>query len=158
MKTYVAKPAEIKKKWVLIDARDVVLGRLASEIAKILRGKHLPSFTPFVDCGDNVVVINAKHIRLTGKKSNSKDGKFYYRHTGYPGGIKESTAGKILNSKYPERVLRFAVNGMIKSTTLGKAIRKHLYIYAGSDHPHQPQQPVVYDFASRNSKNYKTSK
>ena len=99
MKTYSAKPSEIEKKWLIIDAKDIVLGRLASQAAILLRGKHKPTFTPHMDCGDHVVIINAKHVHLSGNKADKKDGKFYYRHTGFPGGIKETTAGKILLGK-----------------------------------------------------------
>ncbi len=158
MKTYSAKPSDIEKKWLVIDAKDVVLGRLASEIAKILRGKHKATFTPHMDCGDNVVVINAKHICLTGNKSATKDGKMYYRHTGFPGGIKETTAGKILSGKYPERVLQLAVERMITRGPLGRKQISNLHIYGDSEHPHQAQKPEVYDFASKNVKNIKTDK
>lgn len=154
-KTYSIKAGEISKPWILIDAKDVVLGRLASEIAKILRGKHKPTFTPHMDCGDNVVVINAKNIKLTGNKAARKDGKIYYRHTGHPGGIKETTAGKLLEGKYPERVLELAVKRMITKNTLRNRQMSNLHIYAGSEHPHSAQKPEVYDFASKNPKNKK---
>ncbi len=153
MKTYSAKPHEITKKWLVIDAKDLVLGRLASSVATILRGKHKPTFTPHLDCGDNVIIINAEHICLTGKKSNLRDGKIYYHHTGFPGGIKETTAGKILSSKYPERVIKLAVQRMITRNTLGRQQMGNLFVYAGASHPHQAQQPEIYDFASKNSKN-----
>lgn len=154
-KTYSIKAGEISKPWLLIDAKDVVLGRLASEIAKILRGKHKPTFTPHMDCGDNVVVINARDIKLTGNKAARKDGKIYYRHTGHPGGIKETTAGKLLEGKYPERVLELAVKRMITKNTLRNRQMSNLHIYAGSEHPHRAQKPEVYDFASKNPKNKK---
>jgi large subunit ribosomal protein L13 len=151
--TYSAKPSEIQKKWVLIDATGVVVGRLASEIAKLLRGKHKPTFTPHMDCGDNIVVINADKVMLTGNKAATKDGKIYYRHTGFVGGIKETTAGKILASKYPERVLKMAVRRMISKNPLGDKQFSNLYVYSGDVHPHAGQQPVSYDFASKNTKN-----
>jgi large subunit ribosomal protein L13 len=152
-KTYSAKPSEIKKSWLLIDAENLVLGRLAAEIAKILRGKHKPTFTPHMDCGDNVIVINARSVALTGNKSNRKDGKIYYWHTGHPGGIKETTAGKLLEGRYPERVIEYAVKRMITHNNLRNKQMGNLYIYPGEFHPHQAQQPLVYDFASKNSKN-----
>lgn len=155
MKTYSAKPSEIHKKWWIIDAKDLVLGRLASEVAKILRGKHKPSYTPHLDCGDYVIIINAKHIHLTGTKANLKDGKIYYRHTGFPGGIKETTAGKILAGSHPERVIKLSVKRMITRNVLGSKQLGNLYVYAGGDHPHQGQQPEIYDFASKNTKNKK---
>ncbi|MCC8417222.1 MAG: 50S ribosomal protein L13 [Rickettsia endosymbiont of Bryobia graminum] len=155
MKTYSAKPSEIKKKWWIINAQDLVLGRLASEVAKILRGKHKPTFTPHLDCGDCVIITNAKHIYLTGNKSALKDGKIYYRHTGFPGGIKDTTAGKILSGKHPERVVKLAVKRMITRNVLGAKQMGNLYIYAGDEHPHQAQQPELYDFASKNIKNKK---
>jgi large subunit ribosomal protein L13 len=152
-RTYSAKPSEIKKAWLLIDAKEVVLGRLASEVAKILRGKHKPTFTPHMDCGDNIVIINARYIKLTGNKSARKDGKIYYRHTGHPGGIKETTAGKLLEGRYPERVIELAVKRMITDNALRDKQMGHLHIYAGDSHPHQAQQPEVYDIASKNPKN-----
>lgn len=155
MRTYSAKPSEIHKKWLLIDASGIVAGRLAAEIAYILRGKHKPTFTPHMDCGDNVVVINADKIHLTGNKKDRKDGKIYYRHTGYVGGIKETTAGKILASKHPERVLKMAVRRMITRNPLGDQQFSNLHVYAGANHPHEGQKPEIYDFASQNRKNKK---
>ncbi|WP_425362746.1 50S ribosomal protein L13 [Candidatus Tisiphia endosymbiont of Hybos culiciformis] len=155
MKTYSAKPSQIQKKWWVIDAKDLVLGRLASEVAKILRGKHKPSFTPHLDCGDYVIITNAKHICLTGKKSALKDGKIYYRHTGFPGGIKDTTAGKILAGKHPERVVKLSVKRMITRNVLGSKQMGNLYVYAENEHPHEAQQPELYDFASKNTKNKK---
>ena len=155
MSTYSAKPSEIQKKWILIDATDLVSGRLASEIAYILRGKHKPTFTAHMDCGDNVVVINADKIHLTGNKAALKDGKIYYRHTGYVGGIKETTAGKILAGKHPERVLAMAVRRMISRNPLGEQQYGNLYVYAGPEHPHAGQTPVAYDFGIKNRKNKK---
>jgi large subunit ribosomal protein L13 len=153
MKTYSAKPSEINKKWLIIDAKNVVLGRLASKVANILRGKHKPTFTPNMDCGDNVIIINAKHILLTGNKANLKDGKFYYRHTGFPGGIKKTTAGKILASRHPERVIKLAVQRMMTRNVLGDKQMGNLRIYAGEEHPHSAQSPELYDFAGQNTKN-----
>jgi large subunit ribosomal protein L13 len=150
MKTFSATPSDIEKKWVLIDAEGVVLGRLASQVAKILRGKHKPSFTPHMDCGDNVIVVNAEKVKLTGKKLSDK--KFYW-HTGYPGGIKERTMGQILEGKYPERVVEKAVERMITRNNLGRQQMKNLRIYAGSEHPHEAQQPEVLDLKAMNPKN-----
>jgi len=155
VKTYSAKPSEIEKNWLVIDAKDLVLGRLASQVAILLRGKHKPMFTPHMDCGDNVVIINAQHIHLSGKKGDRKDGKFYYRHTGHPGGIKETTAGKVLAGKYPERVVEMAVQRMISRNKMGRKQFGNLHVYAGSEHPHTAQQPQVFDVADRNSKNKK---
>lgn len=153
MKTYSAKLSEIQKKWWIIDAKDIVLGRLAAEVAKILRGKHKPTFTPHMDCGDYVIIVNAKHVHLTGNKSDRKDGKIYYRHTGFPGGIKDTTAGKILAGKYPERVIKLAVQRMLSRNVLGRKQLGHLHLYSEQDHPHAAQQPMSYDFAAKNSKN-----
>lgn len=155
MKTYSARPSDIEKKWWVIDAKDMVLGRLASQIAILLRGKHKPTFTPHMDCGDYVIVVNAKHVHLSGKKADSKDGKFYYRHTGFPGGIKETTAGKILAGKYPERVLKMAIKRMISRNKMGAKQIGNLYVYADFEHPHIAQKPETFDIASKNSKNKK---
>jgi large subunit ribosomal protein L13 len=150
MKTFSAKPADIDKKWVLIDAEDVVLGRLATQVATILRGKHKPSFTPHMDCGDNVIVINAGKVKLTGKKHSDK---IYYWHTGYPGGIKQRTAGQILEGKNPERVVEKAIERMITRNRLGRQQLKNLRVYADAAHPHEAQQPEVLDIAAKNPKN-----
>jgi large subunit ribosomal protein L13 len=150
MKTYSAKPAEVEKKWVLIDADGVVLGRLASLVAMRLRGKHKPTFTPHIDCGDNVIVINAEKVKLTGKKLAEK---VYYRHTGYPGGIKEARAGKVLEGKHPHRVITKAVERMISRNPLGRQQMKNLRVYAGTEHPHEAQKPEVLDLAAMNPKN-----
>lgn len=155
MKTYSAKASEIEKKWLVIDAENVVLGRLAAEVAKILRGKHKATYTPHMDDGDNVIIINADKVHLTGRKANTKDGKFYYRHTGFPGGIKQTTAGKLLASKYPERVVKQAVRRMITRNPLGDKQFSNLYVYAGTEHPHAAQKPAEYNFAAKNSKNSK---
>ena len=154
MKTFSAKPADIEKKWLLVDAEGVVLGRLASQIALILRGKHKPSYTPHMDCGDNVVVVNAGKIHLTGKKLSDK---IYYRHTGYPGGIKSRTAGEILAGKYPERVVQKAIERMIPHGPLGRRQLKNLRVYAGPEHPHEAQNPEVLDIAGKNPKNKRSA-
>lgn len=150
MKTFTATPSDIEKKWILIDADGVVLGRLASQVAKILRGKHKPSFTPHMDCGDNVIVINAEKVKLTGKKTSDK---VYYWHTGHPGGIKERTAGQILDGEFPERVIEKAVERMITRNRLGRQQMKNLRVYAGTEHPHEAQQPEVLDLQAMNPKN-----
>jgi len=150
MRTYSAKPAEVEKKWVIIDAQGLVVGRLASLIAMRLRGKHLPTFTPHVDLGDNIIVINADKVVLTGNKLADK---IYYWHTGFPGGIKERTAGKILGGRFPERILEKAVQRMLPRGPLARQQMTHLKIYAGADHPHEAQQPVALDVAALNRKN-----
>ena len=150
MKTYSAKPADIEKKWILIDAENMVVGRLAAVIATRLRGKHLPTFTPHMDCGDHVVVINADKVKFTGKKM---DDKKYYRHTGYPGGIKETTPEKIMEGKFPERVVEMAVKRMLPRGPLGRQQLTNLKVYAGSEHPHEAQSPETLDVAAMNSKN-----
>lgn len=150
MSTYSAKPAEVEKKWILIDAEGLVVGRVASLIAMRLRGKHKPTFTPHVDCGDNVIVINADKVVLTGNKYADK---VYYWHTGHPGGIKERTARKILEGRFPERVLEKAVLRMLPGGPLTRRQMTHLKIYAGSAHPHEAQQPVALDVKSLNRKN-----
>lgn len=146
------KPSEVNKQWVLIDAQDVVLGRLATQIALILRGKNKAFFTPHVDCGDNVIVINADKVHLTGNKA--KDDIFYW-HTGYPGGIKGRSKGQILEGRFPERVLEKAVERMLPKNTLARQQMRNLRIYAGAEHPHEAQQPVKFDFAAQNAKNTK---
>jgi large subunit ribosomal protein L13 len=137
-RTYSAKPGEVDRKWYLVDLENQVLGRAATEIAKILRGKHKPQFTPHVDTGDFVVVVNAEKVRLTGQKLSQKK---YHRHSGFIGNLRTTTAAELL-AKHPDRVLREAVRGMLPRTTLGRAQLKKLKIYAGPDHPHAAQQPV----------------
>ena len=154
MKTYSAKPAEVEKKWILIDADGVVLGRLASQVAKLLRGKHKPIFTPHIDCGDHVIIVNAERVQMTGNKVADKT---YYWHTGHPGGIKHRTAGDILDSDRPERVVEKAVERMITRNRLGRQILRNLRVYAGADHPHEAQQPEVLDFAALNPKNKRSA-
>ncbi len=154
MKTYSAKASEIEKKWFVIDAEGLVLGRLASQIARILRGKHKPTFTPHMDCGDNVVVVNAEKVKLTGRKTSDK---VYHWHTGHPGGIKQRTAGQILEGKHPDRVITKAVERMITRNRLGRQQMKNLRVYAGPDHPHEAQQPEVLDIAAMNPKNKRSA-
>ena len=151
MQTYSAKPSEVKKKWLVIDADGVVLDRLASEVAKILRGKNKTIFTPHIDTGDHVVVINADKVKLTGKKRTDK---VYYRHTGHPGGIKSATPEFILGGKHPERVIEKAVERMMpKDSPLADKQYGKLRIYPGAEHPHAAQNPVVLDIAKKNPKN-----
>jgi large subunit ribosomal protein L13 len=150
MSTFNLKAADVQKKWVLIDAEGLVVGRLAAIIARRLRGKHLPTYTPHVDCGDNVVVINADKIVLTGRKRQDKT---YYWHTGYIGGIKERTARQILEGKFPERVLEKAVERMIPEGPLGRKQLKNLRVYKGTEHPHAAQQPEAIDIAALSRKN-----
>jgi large subunit ribosomal protein L13 len=138
MKTYSAKPSEIRREWHVIDATDKVLGRLATEIAHRLRGKHKPEYTPHVDTGDHIVVINADKVRVTGRKTTDK---IYYRHTGYPGGIKSRTFAEMRDT-HPERIIETAVKGMLPRNPLGRAMFKKLHVYAGSEHKHQAQQPT----------------
>ena len=151
MKTYSAKPSEVTKKWWIIDAEDVVLGRMSAEIAKILRGKHKAMFTPHIDTGDNVIVINAEKVKLTGNKRNAD---IFYWHTGYPGGIKQRTKGQILDGDHPERVVQKAVERMMpKESPLARAQMKKLHVYAGAEHQHEAQKPEVLDLAAKNAKN-----
>jgi len=154
MKTYSAKPSEVVKKWVLIDAEGVVLGRLASIIANHLRGKHKTTFTPHMDCGDNIIVINAAKVKVTG---NKLEDKVFYYHTGHPGGIKESPWGKILGGAHPERLIIKAVERMVPRGPLGRVQMKNLRVYAGTDHPHEAQQPSVLDVAAMNPKNKRSA-
>ena len=154
LKTYTAKPSEIKKKWWLIDAEDLVVGRLSSIIAKILRGKHKTTFTPNIDCGDYVIVINAEKIKLTGKKYAEK---LYYWHTGYPGGIKDRTARQIIEGKHPERILEYAVSRMMSRGPLQRDLMTKLHIYKGNEHKHQAQNPQLLDVGAMNRKNKKTN-
>ena len=150
MKTISAKAADIERKWHVIDAEGVILGRLAAVIATRLRGKHKPLYTPHVDCGDNIIVINAEKVRLTGRKMQDKR---YYRHTGHPGGIKETSPEKIFAGKFPGRVVEKAVERMIPRSPLGRQLLTKLHVYAGIEHPHAAQQPEVLDVAGMNPKN-----
>ena len=150
MKTFSAKPSDIDKKWLLIDADGLVLGRLASLIATRLRGKHKPSYTPHMDCGDHVVVVNAEKVQLTG---NKRAADIFYWHTGYPGGIKGRSKGAILAGRHPERVIEKAVERMVPRGPLGRQVMRNLRVYAGPDHPHTAQNPTPLDIAAMNRKN-----
>jgi large subunit ribosomal protein L13 len=154
MKTYSAKPAEIEKKWVTIDATGLVVGRLASIIALRLRGKHKPTFTPHLDCGDNVIVINAEKVVLTGRKRQQK---VYRHHTGYIGGIKERTAKSIMEGRFPERIVEKAVERMLPHGPLGRRQLANLRVYSGPDHPHAAQNPEPLDVRSMNRKNVRSA-
>ncbi|NRB16964.1 MAG: 50S ribosomal protein L13 [Rhodobacteraceae bacterium] len=149
MKTFSATPADIEKKWIIIDAEGVVLGRLASIVAMRLRGKHKPMFTPHMDCGDNVIIINAEKVQMTGKKREEN----FYWHTGHPGGIKSRTKQQILEGKFPERVMIQAVKRMLPGNKLSRQIMTNLRVYAGGEHPHEAQSPEVLDVKSMNKKN-----
>ena len=149
------KPAQVEKKWILIDAENAVVGRLATFIAMRLRGKHRPDYTPNVDCGDYVVVINADKVKFTGRKLEQK---IYYRHTGHPGGVKEVTAGRQLAGRFPERVLEKAVERMLpKESPLARKQMTHLRLFAGGAHEHEAQQPETIDFASASPKNTRSA-
>jgi large subunit ribosomal protein L13 len=154
MKTYSARPADIEKKWVIIDAKGIVLGRLASLVAMRLRGKHKATFTPHMDMGDNVIVINADKVQMTGRKRQDKK---YFWHTGYPGGIKHRTAGQILESKHPERVVIKAVERMLPGGPLSRKQMSNLRVYAGTEHPHVGQNPESVDIAAMNPKNTRSA-
>lgn len=150
MKTYFAKTGEVEKKWVLIDGQGLVVGRLAALIATRLKGKHKATYTPHVDTGDNVIVINADKVVFTGNKT---DDKVYYRHTGYPGGLKRQTPRRLLDGKFPERILQLAVGRMLKRGPLQRKLMRNLKIYTGATHPHEAQQPEMLDVKSLNRKN-----
>jgi len=150
MRTYSARPADINRDWYVIDAEGVVLGRLAVYVAMRLRGKHKPTFTPHMDCGDHLVVVNAEKVKLTGRKRSDK---VFYWHTGHPGGIKERTMAQILDGRYPERVIVKAVERMITRGPLGRQQMRTLHVYKGPSHPHAAQQPVSVDLAAINAKN-----
>ena len=154
MKTFTATPADIEKKWILIDAEGVVLGRLASIVAMRLRGKHKPTFTPHMDMGDNVIIINAEKVQITGDKRNQS---VFYWHTGYPGGIKGRTQGQILEGKHPERVVENAVRRMLPKNSLARKQLAHLRVFAGTEHGMNAQQPEVLDVKSMNPKNTRTA-
>lgn len=145
MKTYTARPADVQRSWLVVDAEGRTLGRLATQIATVLKGKHKPIFTPHIDTGDHVVVINAEKVRLTGKKPQEK---MYFRHTMYPGGVHWTNIQKLLE-KHPERVIQGAVQGMLPKTKLGRAMIKKLKVYAGSEHPHAAQNPAVWEPTGR---------
>jgi large subunit ribosomal protein L13 len=154
MKTYSAKPAEVDKKWVMIDAQGLIVGRLASIIALRLRGKHKPSYTPHVDCGDNVIVVNAEKVVLTGRKVQQK---VYYNHTGYVGGIKERSAKSILAGRFPERIVEKAVERMLPRGPLGRVQLGNLRVYKGPEHPHAAQSPEKLDVGAMNRKNKRSA-
>lgn len=148
--TLAAKPADVEKKWHIIDATDLVVGRMASIVANIVRGKHKPSYTPHVDCGDHVVIVNADKVKFTAGKAAKK---VYYKHSGYPGGISGTTAQKVLEGQFPERVIEKAVERMIPKGPLGFAQMRNLHVFAGTEHPYDGQAPVALDIASMNRKN-----
>jgi large subunit ribosomal protein L13 len=154
MKTYSAKPSDITKKWVLIDADGVVLGRLASIVAYRLRGKHKPTFTPHMDCGDNVIIINAEKVKLTGRKLTDQ---LFYWHTGYAGGIKERSPQKTFEGNHPEAVVEKAIERMVPRGPLGRQQMSNLRVYPGPNHPHAGQEPVVLDVGAMNPKNKRSS-
>lgn len=154
MKTYSAKPAEVDKKWVLIDAEGIVVGRLAALVATRLRGKHKAIYTPHIDCGDNIIIINAQKVHFTGRKRNNKK---YYWHTGHPGGIKERTAREMLEGKFPERVIFKAVQRMLPGGPLSRQQLRNLRVYAGNDHQHTAQEPEVIDVKALNAKNARST-
>ncbi len=154
MTTYSAKISEIEKKWFVVDAEDVVLGRLASVVAVRLRGKHKPMYTPHLDCGDNIIIVNAEKVKLTGRKLADKT---YYRHTGYPGGIKQRTAGEIMEGAHPERIILKAIQRMIPRSPLGRRQFSNLRVYCGSDHPHAAQDPEILDVGAMNPKNRRSA-
>ena len=150
MTTFSAKAHEVNRDWYVVDAEGKTLGRLATEVARRLRGKHKPTYTPHMDCGDHIIVINADKIQLTGRKRTDK---MYYRHTGYPGGIKSRTAGQILEGAHPERVVIKAIERMVSRNPLGTQQMRKLHVYAGADHPHEAQNPEILDIAEMNPKN-----
>lgn len=150
MKTFSLKESDIIKKWILIDASGIVVGRLAAFIAKILRGKNKPEYTPYMDCGDNVVVVNAEKVCFSGNKFKDK---VYYRHTSYPGGLKSCTPKNILSGKFPDRVIKMAVKRMLDDGPMARKRLKNLYVYPGPEHKHHGQKPVQLDFGSLNRKN-----
>ena len=148
--SFTLKAAELESKWHIIDAENMVVGRLAAAIVPILRGKHKPTYTPHMNCGDHIIVINADKVKFTGDKYKAQ---IYYRHTGYPGGLKERTAKDVLTGKYPERVIQKAVERMLPRGVLGREQFSRLKVYCGTEHPHGAQQPQILDLAAQNSKN-----
>ena len=153
-KTTYANKASVEKSWIVVDAEAQVLGRVASQVARIIRGKHKTSYSPHVDCGDHVIIINAAHVVLTGRK---RENKIYYNHTGFIGGIKERTAKSILEGRFPERVLEKAIERMVPRGPLGRVQMGNLRVYPGPDHPHEAQQPETVDIASMNRKNMRAA-
>ena len=154
MKTYSAKPADVTKKWIVIDATGLVVGRLATLVAMRLRGKHLPIYTPHVDCGDHVIIVNAAKVVFTGRK---REQKVYYHHTGFIGGIKERSAKSILEGRFPERVVEKAIERMIPRGPLGRVQLGNLRVYPGAEHPHEAQQPEALDVGAMNRKNMRAA-
>jgi large subunit ribosomal protein L13 len=154
MKTFNLTPSDIEKKWYVVDADGVILGRLACVLANMLRGKHKPTYTPHMDCGDHIIVVNAEKVKLTG---NKRKADIFYWHTGYAGGIKGRSKGQILDGRYPERVLIKAVERMVPRGPLGRQQMTHLKVYKGAAHPHDAQQPAVLDVAAMNSKNKRSA-
>ncbi len=154
MKTYSAKPADVQRQWWVIDADGAVLGRLASFAATRLRGKHKPTYTPHIDCGDHIIVVNAEKVALTGRK---REQKVFHWHTGHPGGIKQRTMAQILDGRYPERAILKAVERMIPRGPLGRQQLRKLHVYPGPTHPHEAQQPIVVDLGTLNAKNKRTA-
>lgn len=154
MKTYSAKPSDVEQKWWLIDADGLTLGRLATIVSMRLRGKHKPMYTPHIDCGDHIVIVNAEKVRLTGTKRTDK---VYYWHTGHPGGIKSRTAGALLDGEHPERVIIKAVERMITRNPMGRQQMRKLHVYGGGAHPHEAQQPEALDIAAMNPKNKRSA-
>lgn len=151
MRTYSAKPTDVQRKWFVIDADGIVLGRMAAIVAQILRGKHKTMYTPHIDTGDHVVIVNAEKVKLTGRKAEQR---IFYWHSGHPGGIKEHTPRRTLSGRFPERLIQRAVERMMpKDSPLARAQMKKLKVYAGAEHPHEAQSPEVMDLASRNRKN-----
>ena len=150
MKTFSATPSDIEKRWIIVDAEGVVLGRLASVVAQRLRGKHKAIFTPHMDTGDNVIIVNADKVQITGRKRYDR---MYYRHTGFPGGIKSTNADRILRGDHPERVVQMAVRRMLPGNKLSRKLMGNLRVYAGTDHPHAAQEPEALDVAGMNPKN-----
>ncbi len=155
MRTFSLKESQIKKNWFVVDASNLILGRLATVVASYLRGKNKPEFSPNMDCGDNVIIINAEKVKVTG--NNKLDDHKFYWHTGYPGGIKQRSLREILNGAHPERAIENAIRRMLPKGTLGRQMLKNLHVYSGRSHPHIGQQPKVLDIASMNSKNMKRS-
>jgi large subunit ribosomal protein L13 len=154
MRSYSVKPADVEKKWVLIDANGLIVGRLASIVAMRLRGKHKPTYTPHVDCGDNVIVVNAEKVVLTGRKVQQK---VYFHHTGHIGGIKQRTAKSILEGRFPERIVEKAIERMLPRGPLGRRQLGNLRVYRGPEHPHAAQQPEPLDVAAMNRKNARSA-
>ena len=155
MKTFSLKQSQLEKEWLVIDATNLVTGRLAAIVAYMLRGKHKPTYTPHMDCGDYIIIINAEKVHLTGNKLSNRSGKTYYWHTGFMGGIKETNAKKIMSGKFPHRVIELAIKRMLTKNPLGRKHVRNLFIYSGPNHPHAAQQPRLFDVSALNNKNSK---